>query len=255
MITYNFTRQQFEEIKLLLKRRLSENKNQKKISRGKIRKLGFNISDHFYGFTERDFQDLLNTNIISIVNNFESINKINIKTNKIKKAPLVNINKKGSLAAIVDEKTSILILGTVPGDNSIIHQQYYNNPRNQFWKIFCSIFNQGKSIKIYEERIELLKKYNVGLWDVLMSCDREGSSDDKIKNPIVNDFNNFFSKYRNIKTLIFNGEESYKYFNKLVKINFDMKMIQLNSTSSQNGHKNLTDKTEEWRIQFNKSKV
>ena len=82
MITYNFTRQQFEEIKLLLKRRLSENKNQKKISRGKIRKLGFNISDHFYGFTERDFQDLLNTNIISIVNNFESINKINIKTNK-----------------------------------------------------------------------------------------------------------------------------------------------------------------------------
>jgi len=67
MAKYNFTGQQFEEIKSLLKRRLTENRGDQKRTREKIRKLGFKISDYFNGFSDKDLQELLNNGVINII--------------------------------------------------------------------------------------------------------------------------------------------------------------------------------------------
>lgn len=67
MKKYKFTQAQFDEISLLLKRRLTENRKDQKKTRAKIRKLGFMISNHFYGFTDLDFKKLLNEGDIEII--------------------------------------------------------------------------------------------------------------------------------------------------------------------------------------------
>ena len=117
-----------------------------------------------------------------------------------------------SFEAIVNENTNILILGTIPGITSLNKQEYYGNPRNHFWKIIFTFYNIKNSSLIFEEKIKLLLSKNVGLWDVLKSCDRQGSLDMAIKNQTGNDFEALFEKYKNIDTLIFNGKESHRFF-------------------------------------------
>ena len=251
MTKYNFTKQQFEEIKSLLKRRLNENRDQQKKTRARIRKLGFNISDFFNRFSDKDFQDLFQKGLITIVderNSFKQVNPTKLELPSTHK----NLKKK-SLPPIIDNETEILILGTMPGDNSIENQKYYNSSKNQFWKIIFNIFNEGKYIEDYESKIELLKKNKIGLWDVLHNCERDGSSDSNIVNPVANDFPNIFSKYKNIKILIFNGKDSYSYYKQLVENDSDKKLIQLNSTSSLNSHKTLNEKIIEWRNELRKN--
>ena len=67
MTKYKFTQSQYDEIRILLKRRVTESRDEQKKTRGKIRKLGFMISDYFNGFNENDFKKLLNKGEIVIV--------------------------------------------------------------------------------------------------------------------------------------------------------------------------------------------
>jgi TDG/mug DNA glycosylase family protein len=68
----------------------------------------------------------------------------------------------------------------------------------------------------YENRKTFLLNQHIAIWDVLKSCDREGSSDSKIINPVSNDFETFFNQYPGIKTVFFNGSKAEELFIKLV---------------------------------------
>ncbi|MDV3736740.1 hypothetical protein CMU11_06430 [Elizabethkingia anophelis] len=66
MARHEFTQSQFDEISMLLKRRVSENRSEQKKTRARIRKLGFMISDYFTGFSDLDFKKLLDKGEIKI---------------------------------------------------------------------------------------------------------------------------------------------------------------------------------------------
>lgn len=117
-----------------------------------------------------------------------------------------------SFPPFIDYETEILILGTMPGIASLEKQEYYAHPRNHFWKIIYTLFDQLPVSSIFEEKVQLLKKNKIGIWDVLENCERKGSLDIHIKNHRANDFQSLFKKYPKIKTIIFNGKESHKYF-------------------------------------------
>lgn len=115
------------------------------------------------------------------------------------------------LPPIVDGKTKVLILGSMPGKQSLEKQQYYGNQRNHFWPII------GKLLAIdipedYNERIALLRKHCIGLWDSIESCEREGSLDATIKNEVPNNFSELFKKYPQIQLVLFNGGKSFDVF-------------------------------------------
>ena len=67
MVKYKFTQSQFDEILLLLKRRVTESRDEQKKTRDIIRKLGFHISDYFTGFSDIDFKKLLSKGDIEII--------------------------------------------------------------------------------------------------------------------------------------------------------------------------------------------
>jgi hypoxanthine-DNA glycosylase len=115
--------------------------------------------------------------------------------------------------AIADTDARVLILGTLPGAESHKRRQYYANPRNSFWWIMGKLFGASPDLP-YEDRLNLLKKSGIALWDVCHSAERSGSSDSEILLHTVepNDFATFFSHHPHIELICFNGQMSARIF-------------------------------------------
>lgn len=157
---------------------------------------------------------------------------------------------KYSFPPIVAPDARLLILGTLPGDESLRLQQYYGHPRNHFWRLIAAIL--GESLPApYAARVDLLKRNRCALWDVLESAERIGSSDAAIRNPTVNRFSDFFAEYPNITTIAFNGQKARALFRRhAVKPGYVAEeaftMIDLPSSSPLHT-KSLEDKLGIWR--------
>lgn len=117
-----------------------------------------------------------------------------------------------SFAPIVNSETKILILGTIPGVASLAKQEYYGHPRNYFWTILFQLLNITPVPDVFEEKVKTLQNQNIGLWDVLKNCQRQGSLDIHIKKPLENDFEGLLKQFPSINKIVFNGKESHKYF-------------------------------------------
>ncbi|MFA6057809.1 MAG: DNA-deoxyinosine glycosylase [Taibaiella sp.] len=147
-----------------------------------------------------------------------------------------------SFEPIVDEKSTVLILGTMPGVASLKAKQYYGHPDNLFWDIVFRVCSQEwKCDEVvytdYETKQKLLSENNIALWDVLKFCDRKGSLDRAILNQIHNDFKSFFAKYPNINKVFFNGKVAAEYFKEFKNepsIFFNRTFTTLQSTSPSN---------------------
>lgn len=112
--------------------------------------------------------------------------------------------RKTGLLPVVDEGTRILILGSFPGEESLNRGEYYAQPRNQFWPIMSSLLGFNENI-LYNDKLRHLQAAHIGLWDVVESCERNGSTDKEIKHPCLNLFVAFFHKFSLIRTVYFNG--------------------------------------------------
>jgi len=149
----------------------------------------------------------------------------------VAKTPSTNI--KTSFDPISNSNTTILILGTMPGDRSLELGEYYGHPRNRFWKIISTITNNNLP-QTYEEKKELLLKEKIGIWDVAHKANRKGSLDSAIEDEEPNDLDTFIAQHKNLKIIGFNGVKSEmlydKYFERKASINF----FSLPSTSPAN---------------------
>ncbi len=152
-----------------------------------------------------------------------------------------------SLGPIVDNNSKILILGSIPGKQSLEKQEYYGNSRNAFWKIIYSLYETDIEDD-YDKKIKFVKEKNIALWDVIKNCSREGSLDSNIKNEEPNNFVNLIRRYPNIECVFFNGAKAHDVFKK--QLGFDkfsmIKFEKLTSTSPANAIK-FERKIEQWQ--------
>lgn len=123
-----------------------------------------------------------------------------------------------SFPPIVDARSRLLVLGSMPGAMSLEKREYYGHPLNAFWKIMFSIFNQEIADE-YNEKIAFLKMHSIALWDVLESCERTGSADAAIRNPKPNDIRGLLCGYPAIQRVLFNGKSVEKLFKKYIGYN------------------------------------
>ena len=151
-----------------------------------------------------------------------------------------------SFPPIVNDQTEILVLGTMPGAMSLEKQEYYAHPQNQFWKIMFTLLAALPVSSDFSEKIGLLQHNNIGLWDILANCERKGSLDIHIKNQTENDIENLLRQHPKIKTILFNGKESFKYFSRKFKHIEGITYHVMPSTSPANTV-SFAKKLEAWR--------
>ncbi len=151
-----------------------------------------------------------------------------------------------SFKPIINEKSKILILGSMPGIKSLEATEYYAHPNNRFWKIMAVICNRPNLEKAdYKTKTETLLKNNIALWDTIKSCEREGSLDSNIQKVIPNDISKLLKQYKNIEKICCNGLKSYSLFNKHFK-ELKIKAICLPSTSPANAKYSFNMLLDEW---------
>jgi hypoxanthine-DNA glycosylase len=118
------------------------------------------------------------------------------------------------LAPLVSAQTRVLVLGSFPGVASLAAQQYYGHPQNHFWRILRAIWAdspRGAGADSYQIRSEWLLSKGLGVWDVYAACEREGSLDSRIRQPVVNDFAELQRLCPALEAIAHNGGESFKH--------------------------------------------
>jgi len=163
---------------------------------------------------------------------------------KIVKA--ISTNTKTSFDPISNSDTTILILGTMPGDKSLELGEYYGHPRNKFWKII-SIITENNLPLTYTDKKELLLKTKIGIWDVAHKANRKGSLDSAIEDEEPNDLDNFIARHKNLKVIGFNGTKSQALFDKYFDRQSGLKYISLPSTSPANTGIDFDNICKQWR--------
>lgn len=118
-----------------------------------------------------------------------------------------------SFAPIADFQSKVLILGTIPGKESLKANAYYAHPQNAFWKIVFNLMDLPFSFD-YQVRKNVLLQNKIALWDVLRTCERRSSLDNDIRMEEPNDIQTFLSMHPGVVKIFFNGKGSARYFRK-----------------------------------------
>jgi hypoxanthine-DNA glycosylase len=158
---------------------------------------------------------------------------------------------KSSFDPISNSETTILILGTLPGDKSLELSEYYGYSRNRFWKIVSTITDNELPLT-YSDKKALLLKTKIGVWDVAHKANRKGSLDSAIENEEPNDLDSFIADHKNLKIIGFNGTKSEALFDKYFERKSEIKYILLPSTSPANTGIDFANICKSWRQILNK---
>ena len=114
--------------------------------------------------------------------------------------------RKQSFAPVVDADTSILILGSLPGEISLAHGQYYANRHNRFWALVGAVIGENLEEMDYAPRLQTLLRHRIGLWDVVAEAQRAGSLDSRIRNAEGNDLAGLIQRLPELEVIAFNGK-------------------------------------------------
>ena len=112
---------------------------------------------------------------------------------------------------VADGHSRVLILGSMPSVRSLETGFYYGHKQNAFWRILSDTFSEPLPATV-DEKISLLLRNRVALWDVIESCERDGSLDSAIRGATVNDFQPFFESHPGIRAVLINGGTAYSLF-------------------------------------------
>ena len=123
------------------------------------------------------------------------------------------MSKARSFPPLARPDARVLILGSMPGQESLRQRQYYAYRHNLFWPIMGELFGAGRELG-YEERVQALLARGVAVWDVLRSCEREGSLDGSIRPETErpNNFARFLAQHPRIRAIFFNGGKAASAF-------------------------------------------
>ncbi len=111
---------------------------------------------------------------------------------------------------VFDERSKVLILGTIPSPKSRQQGFYYMHPQNRFWRMLCNILGEDIPTDI-EARKYMCLSHGIALWDVLESCDISGASDSSIKNAVPNDLSRIFTA-ADIRAVFTTGKKAHELY-------------------------------------------
>ena len=101
----------------------------------------------------------------------------------------------------------------MPGKASLQSQQYYAHKQNAFWYALSPVLGVSAQSS-YATKLAALKSQRIAVWDVLRTCERDGSLDSNIVrgSEQYNDFDALLGEYPSLKAVLFNGRTAEQLF-------------------------------------------
>ena len=151
-----------------------------------------------------------------------------------------------NIPPVYDKNSRILILGSFPSVKSREAEFFYGHPQNRFWRVLASVIGV-ETPQTIEERREFLLSHGIAVWDVIASCEIEGSADNTIRAVQPNDISVILSS-ADIRAIFVNGRTSKKYYDKYIKQTVGREAMLLPSTSPANAAVSLDALTDAWGV-------
>ncbi len=151
---------------------------------------------------------------------------------------------KHPIKPVYDKHSEVLILGSFPSVRSREQGFFYGHPQNRFWRVVAEVCGCAVPESIKQKKTFLLSN-KIALWDVLASCEIEGSADSSIKNATPNDITAIL-EIANIRKIFVNGKTAEKYYNKYIKEKVGRGAVALPSTSPANAAYTLERLVRAW---------
>ena len=136
------------------------------------------------------------------------------------------------ISPLFNSSSKILILGSFPSVKSREQGFYYGHPQNRFWKVIARVCNADTPTTI-DEKTRLILDNGYALWDVIHSCEIDGSADSTIKNVTVNDVNSIIRQSQ-ITAIFVNGKKAMELYKKYLENDIGIEAVLLPSTSPAN---------------------
>ena len=150
------------------------------------------------------------------------------------------------LEPIFNEKSKVLLLGTMPSPISRKNDFYYAHPKNRFWPVLAAILGEALPAD-NESKRQMALKHGIAIWDVLHCCNIKGASDQSIKNAIPNDLS-IIINHTPVQAVFTTGQKAFALYQKLCAPQTHMEAIGLPSTSPANCRCSTEQLSEAYRI-------
>lgn len=147
---------------------------------------------------------------------------------------------------LFNDESRTLILGSFPSVKSREAAFFYGHPQNRFWAVIAEIYGYKKPQTV-EEKKKLVLENKLAMWDVIQSCEIEGSADSTISNVTANDLSIILENSR-VDRIFVNGKTAEKYYKKYTYPKTGIKAICLPSTSPANAAWSIEKLVDAWRI-------
>ena len=148
---------------------------------------------------------------------------------------------------VVDSRTRLLVLGSLPGDASLKAGQYYAHPQNAFWRLIGGVVERDLVAMPYPDRLNALKTAGVGLWDVIASASRPGSLDAAIRDATAADLDQLMLQLPDSRAVAFNGATAARIGRRTLHPLPDLALLDLPSSSAAHTRA-LASKAEAWAV-------
>jgi TDG/mug DNA glycosylase family protein len=152
---------------------------------------------------------------------------------------------KRSFPPIADERARVLVLGTLPGEESLRRGEYYAHPRNLFWPIVFALFDATPTA-VYAERLAFVRAHRIALWDVCELGERDASADATIRREQPNVIDRLLDTHPAIGAVAFNGTGAQRLHDRHFARRPGLAYLALPSTSPAHARIGFSGKLARW---------
>jgi hypoxanthine-DNA glycosylase len=154
---------------------------------------------------------------------------------------------KRSFPPIVDAQACMLVLGTLPGEESLRRGEYYAHPRNLFWPVIFALFGEPPALN-YAQRLAFLTAHRIAVWDVCEMGEREASADSTIRMERPNAIGRLLDQHPRIRAVAFNGTGARRLHDRHFQRRAGLTYLALPSTSPAHATIDFSAKLARWTV-------
>ena len=147
---------------------------------------------------------------------------------------------------IYDTNSQILILGSFPSVKSREQQFFYGHKQNRFWKVLAGVLGCDVPQSV-EEKKAMLLSHHIAVWDVIQSCEIEGSSDASSRDVVPNALTRVLQT-ADIRAIYPNGGKAHELYGKYIEPVNGIAAQKLPSTSPANAGYSLERLLAAWSV-------